>query len=136
MQVMSELSPRDAEFHDVRCTTDNPAHLPTQTYYFMNVLGRAQRIDWLSSRVKINLVTHSDRTTEIVARHQSLPEDSVKMRARRDDDPHAWLENESVIGGVRYSLPGEVILSDWLWHELNKRFPHQLEPRTISCNER
>lgn len=124
--VMEEWAPGQVEFIPVACcakTTRIAERLEFDSaYYFINVLGRAQRLQWLQVPVR-QLPPDEDGTVTILL----LPGmRNWKLRERAPAEPLIWRDTPWIVGQKRYSNHSDIFIEDVLWRELDANFPDQL----------
>lgn len=91
-------------------------------YYFTNVLGRAQRLQWLE--VPTQQYPTREDGTEVF---DLLPDfDHWKLRERAAGEPLIWHDTPWIVGKRRYSSHTDIFVEDALWRELDANFPDQL----------
>lgn len=130
--IVKTFAGGDVEFFAIEMIADKPKFLPSPKYYYMNVLGRANRIDWSASTTEIQNVIKIEGSPPInVACWPTLPEDDLVMRARAEGDPQIWHERDVRVGDKEYRAIGEIFVSTSIWGQLNEAFPRQLEPRRV-----
>jgi hypothetical protein len=93
-------------------------------YYFINILGRAQRMLWLQTPTR-NYGPREDGT-EVIGLTQNFH--TWKLCGRAADEPLIWSETWWRDGNREYRANGEVLVEDKLWQELDANFPEQLHP--------
>jgi hypothetical protein len=93
-------------------------------YYFINVLGRAQRMLWLQTP------TRQFQPQEDGIERFGLVQDfhEWKLRDRAAGEPLIWHETWWRDGNREYRGHNEVLVDDVLWRELDAKFPDQLHP--------
>ena len=93
-------------------------------YYFINVLGRAQRLLWLQ------MPTDKFRPQDDGIERFGLPQDYSKWKLcdRAAGEPLIWRETWWRDGIKEYRGHNEVLVDDVLWRELDAKFPNQLHP--------
>jgi len=97
------------------------------SYYFINVLGRAQRLQWLEILTK-KLQTKEDGT-EIWSTACNYHQ--WKLRERTTDEPVIWHDNPWRVGDRDYRNHPPIFVEDALWQVLNSTFPGQLNEMRI-----
>jgi len=123
--IMEKLAPGEVEFIPV--DVDAPLKLAARlefadAYYFINVLGRAQRFQWLEMPIQ-----EYPRGEDGVERIGALPNSREwKLRARAAGEPLIWHDDPWIVGNKRYSARNNVFVEDSLWRELDTEFPDQL----------
>lgn len=91
-------------------------------YYFINVLGRAQRLQWL----EIPTQRYPAREDGI-ERFSILPDiQDWKLRERAPGEPLIWHDTPWSVGTKRYSGNIYIFIEDVLRQELDAHFPDQL----------
>ena len=128
--VIEDWAPGQVEFIpvDFRAAPKIAARLKFDcAYYFINVLGRAQRLEW----------------REMPARHFYTREDGVelfgsfpdfntwKLRERSAGEPLIWHDTPWVVGNKRYVGHTDIFVEDVLWRELDANFPDQLNDMLV-----
>ncbi|KJC33572.1 hypothetical protein UP09_34375 [Bradyrhizobium sp. LTSP885] len=93
-------------------------------YYFINVLGRAQRMLWLQTP------SSQFGPQEDEVERFGLTQDFHKWRLceRSGGEPLIWRETWWRDGNKEYRGHNEVLVDDILWRALDERFPDQLHP--------
>jgi hypothetical protein len=123
--VMEQRAPGQVEFIpvDVDASPKLAARLKlADAYYFINVLGRAQRFQWLEMPTE-----EFPRGDDGLERVGALPDFSEwKLRARAAGEPLIWHDEPWIVGNKRYSGRSNVFVEDSLWRELDTEFPDQL----------
>lgn len=123
--VMEEWAPGQVEFIPVACHAEPgiAARLNFDSaYYFINVLGRAQRLQWLEMPSR-KFPTREDG----IERFGSLPDfHDWKLRERTVGEPLIWHDTPWIVGNRRYSGHTDIFVEDVLWRELDANFPDQL----------
>jgi hypothetical protein len=131
--VMERWAPGQVEFIPVACDAEPRIAARLQfdsVYYFINVLGRAQRLQWLETPTRT--LPPEDDGTAIVMLLPDLP--NWKLRDRAAGEPMIWRDTPWVVGKKRYSGHSNIFVEDVLWRELDANFPDQLNaPRVGEC---
>jgi hypothetical protein len=97
-------------------------------YYFINVLGRAQRIDWTKTPARLIGKTQDGRDRMLSENDRT----NWWLRDRKADDPIIWLE--SVFDTEKATFRGGgVFIEDEAWLALNARFPGQLNALMVGA---
>jgi hypothetical protein len=91
-------------------------------YYFINVLGRAQRLQWLDMPTQ-TLGTREDGTELFGMLPQSY---RWRLRERAAGEPLIWHDTPWRFGNREYRGHNIVFVEDALWRELDANFPNQL----------
>jgi hypothetical protein len=123
--VMEEWAPGQVEFIPV--AVHAPPEIAAQlkfasAYYFINVLGRAQRLQWLEMRTQ-KFPTQEDGTELFCQRPD--PSDWI-LRERAAGEPLIWHDTDWRSGKREYRGHDIVFIEDVLWRELDANFPEQL----------
>jgi hypothetical protein len=123
--VMEHWAPGQLEFIPVACHAE-PKVAATldfaSAYYFINVLGRAQRLQWRGMPTH-KFYTRNDGT-ELLG---PLPDhDKWGLRERAPGEPLIWRDTPWRDGNKEYTGQSDVFLEDVLWQELDANFPDQL----------
>lgn len=123
--VIEEWAAAQVEFIPVVCHAEPriAARLNfASAYYFINVLGRAQRLQWLE------MPTEQFRTREDgIERFGPLPgRRNWRLRERASSEPLIWHDSPWIVGKRRYSGHDVIFVEDVLWRELDANFPDQL----------
>jgi hypothetical protein len=93
-------------------------------YYFINVLGRAQRLLWL--QMPTLQYGPRDDGTEI---HALVHDFGLwKLTERAAGEPLIWLDTKWRHENREYGAVTHVLVEDALWRELDAHFPGQLHP--------
>lgn len=123
--VMEQHAPGQVEFIPV--DVDAPPKVAARldfadAYYFINVLGRAQRLQWLEMPYR-QFPSQGDG----IDWFGPLPGlGAWKLRKRSVEEPLIWHDDPWVVGNKQYSAHNEVFVEDALWRELDTEFPDQL----------
>jgi hypothetical protein len=127
--AMEQRAPGEVEFIPVA------VHAPRRVanrlqfasaYYFINVLGRAQRLQWLEMPTR--------RFPQEDGREffGALPDLSQwRLRERAAGEPLIWHDTPWIIGNRRYSSHTNIFVEDVLWRELDANFPGQLNEMRV-----
>ncbi|TWC05041.1 hypothetical protein FBZ93_10351 [Bradyrhizobium macuxiense] len=91
-------------------------------YYFINVLGRAQRMQWRSTP-SYKIYTRDDGT-ELFMPLPGL--DKWELRERAPGEPLIWRDTPWRDGNKEYGCQSDPFIEDILWRELDANFPDQL----------
>jgi hypothetical protein len=127
--VVEELAPGQVEF--VPVTINAAPELADRlnlanAYYFINVLGRAQRLQWLEIPTQISKPKEDGTQVAIL-----LPDRrNWKLRERAEGEPLIWRESDWRAGNRDYR-DRNVFVEDVLWQELNATFPDQLNAQRV-----
>jgi hypothetical protein len=123
--VMEDWAPGQVEFIPVtvQAAPDIATRLNfASAYYFINVLGRAQRLQWLEIPTQ-RFPTREDG----IERFGLLPDiRNWKLRERAIGEPLTWHDPPWIVGNRRYSGHHLIFVEDVLWRELDANFPDQL----------
>jgi hypothetical protein len=123
--VMEKWAPGQVEFIPVACHAEPKIAERLNfdsAYYFINVLGRAQRLQWLETPTQ-TLPPEDDGTATVIL----LPAmRNWKLRERAAGEPMIWRDTPWIVGKKRYSGHCNIFVEDVLWRELNANFPDQL----------
>jgi hypothetical protein len=125
--VLEHWAPGQVEFIPVACEA-KPKVAATlnfdSSYYFINVLGRAQRLLWRE------VPTDKFPPQEDGIERFGLQQDFHKWKVRERDpgEPLIWHEAWWHDGNKEYRGHVEVLIEDVLWQELDANFPDQLHP--------
>jgi hypothetical protein len=123
--VMEHWAPGQVEFIPVACHAE-PKIAATLNfdgaYYFINVLGRAQRLQWRE------MPTHKALPRDDGLERFGLLQDfsNWKLRERAAGEPLIWRDVPWQDGDREYRGHNEVLIEDVLWRELDANFPDQL----------
>jgi hypothetical protein len=128
--VLERWAPGQVEFIPVavQAVPDIAARLEFDSaYYFINVLGRAQRLEWLE------LPAHKCRTREDGTELYGLLPDfhNWKLRERAAGEPLIWRDAPWRVGNKDYRGHNVMFVEDVLWRELDANFPDQLNPLRV-----
>ncbi len=107
-----------------------PAHKnPADAYYFINVLGRGQLIDWtLSPKSPAREAYESGKMIHFLRE----PYDGWVMRAPRREHPAIWHETDRKEDQLIYAGNGKrVFVTTQLGDALNQAFPGQCRLKKI-----
>jgi hypothetical protein len=123
--VMEDWASGHVEFIPVACEAE-PRIAATlnfaSAYYFINVLARAQRLQWPKMQ------THKFPPLGDGTRLFGLLQDYRKweLRERAPDEPMIWHDTPWRDGNKEYRGQNEILIEDLLWRELDANFPDQL----------
>jgi hypothetical protein len=96
-------------------------------YYFINVLGRAQRLLWLETPT-CEYPAREDGTVGVGLLHDF---EHWKLRWRAAGEPLIWHDTPWIVGNKRYSHRSEIFIEDAFWQELDSKFPGQLNAQRV-----
>jgi hypothetical protein len=123
--VVEHWAPGQLEFIPVACHAE-PKIAATlkfdSAYYFINVLGSAQRLRWLNMPTR-KFSPHKDGTELLGLLHDFA---TWELRERAGGEPLIWRDAPWRDGNKEYSGQIEVLIEDVLWRELDANFPDQL----------
>ena len=124
---MEHWAPGQLEFIPVACQAKPriAAALDFDSaYYFVNVIGRAQRLQWREMPLD-KFPPQADGIERF-----GLLQDFHKWRLRERalGEPLIWQETWWCDGNREYRGHDEVLIEDVLWQELDANFPDQLHP--------
>jgi hypothetical protein len=123
--VMEEWASGQVEFIPVavHAPPDIAAQLKlASAYYFVNVLRRAQRLQWLDMPTQ-KFPRREDGTEPFMM----LPNPrSWKLRERAAGEPLIWNDTDWRSGNRDYRGHHVILVEDVLWRELDAKFPDQL----------
>jgi len=123
--VMERSAPGQVEFISVvvQARPNISARLNlASAYYFINILGRAQRLQWLEMP-KQEFPPEDDGTVNFMP----LPDfRDWKLSERAAAEPLIWRDDPWIVGTKRYAGHTRIFVEDVLWHELDANFPDQL----------
>ena len=126
-KVTEDWAPGQVEFIPVVCHA-KPRIAATlnfaSAYYFINVLGRAQRLQWLE--MPTDKSPPQDDGTQLVGLIHDFHK--WKLRERGPGEPLIWHDVRWWDGNKEYIGQNEVFIEDVLWRELDANFPDQLHP--------
>ena len=91
-------------------------------YYFINVLGRAQRLQWLE--MPAHKFPLRDDGTGLFGLLQDFSE--WKLRDSAAGEPLIWHDTPWRAGNKEYRGHNEILIEDVLWRKLDANFPDQL----------
>jgi len=122
--VMEEWAPGEVEFIPVsfNATPKIAGRLKLAgAYYFINILGRAQRLQWLD--MPVQAYPQEDGTVRFGMRHDFR---QWKLRERAVGEPLIWHESILRVDNKEYRGHSKIFIEDVLWLELDAYFPDQL----------
>jgi hypothetical protein len=126
--LLDTLAPGQVEFIPVVIQAKTPKlaeRLKLDTaYYFSNVLGRAQRVQWLETPVT-PLPPTGDGIERFYAQSNYR---KWAIRPRLPEEPVIWTESWWRVDNREYRKNVTVFLEDELWQALDSRFRGQLHP--------
>lgn len=123
--VMEHWAPSQVEFIPVACHAPPKIAARLQfasAYYFINVLGRAQRLQWLE--MPADEFPTRDDGTEFYGLLQDFTQ--WRLRERAAGEPLIWHDTPWRVGDREYRGHNETLIEDVLWRELDANFPDQL----------
>ena len=91
-------------------------------YYFINVLGRAQRLFWLEMPTR-SFPPQKDGVERFTMEHDF---GQWKLRERGAGEPMIWHESHWRTNNREYRGHTHIFIEDVLWRELDAMFPGQL----------
>lgn len=124
--VLEELTPGCVVFLPLNLKV--PQHMLTaKAYFFIDILPRAQLIDWDQSPTGPRIVRAPDGRESRSLRGRGITDPSVKFRTVTAETPQIWREADFDRPTVHY-FPDkrDVFMQDELWEALNAKFPKQL----------
>ncbi|NEV01354.1 hypothetical protein [Bradyrhizobium uaiense] len=125
--VIEDWAPGQIEFIPVACDA-KPRIAATlsfdSAYYFVNILGRAQRILWYETPSRP--FGPQDDGVERFGLTQNFHK--WRLRDRSPGEPLIWHEEWWRDGNKEYRGHSEVLVDDALWRQLDANFPDQLHP--------
>jgi hypothetical protein len=123
--VMEDWAPGQVEFIpvSVQAAPDIADRLNfASAYYFTNVLGRAQRLQWLEMPLR-EFPPKADGTVNFtLVTHRN----NWRLRERAAGEPLIWHDEPWIVGNKLYSGHDLIFVEDILWRKLNANFPDQL----------
>ena len=128
--VVEELAPGQVEF--VPVTINAAPELADRlnlasAYYFLSVLGRAQRLQ--SPEIPTQISKPKEDGTQVVT---LLPgRRNWKMRERAEGEPLIWQESDWREGNRAHHCHSRVFVEDALWQALDAKFPDQLNAQRV-----
>ncbi|WP_128971690.1 hypothetical protein [Bradyrhizobium tropiciagri] len=125
--VIEHWAPNQVEFIPVACTAKPKIASVLNfdsAYYFINVLGRAQRLQW--REMEARKFRPQDDGIERFGLSQDFHK--WKLRERVLGEPLIWHDAWWRDGNREYRGHVEVLIEDVLWRELDANFPDQLHP--------
>lgn len=129
-QVLIELAPSCIAYFpmDIRVPTSMQ---PAKNYWFVEVISRAQLIDWDRSDTALRSVRAPDGRESRVLAGRGI-RGPVKFKAITPDLPPVWREIDVDRPYVNYfQSKWPIFMRDEFWHELDARFPGQLAAQEI-----
>jgi hypothetical protein len=130
-KVLEHLAPGQVEFIAVTCHADLKIAAKLKfdsAYYFINVLGNAQRMQWLNMPTRDFRKRREDGTELWGLQHDYA---SWNLRARAVGEPLIWRDKPWQDGIREYGGEIEVFIEDELWQELDEQFPEQLHGQRV-----
>ena len=104
-----------------------PKLRPAPRYYYFQVIGRAQRVDWLNEGGRSNVLY--PRTPCGKKIYQSRMRYPSAWKPRNKLHPHLWCEVDLETSDSYFTTIGtKIFISDELWKRLNFAFPENLRP--------
>jgi hypothetical protein len=128
--VMEELAPGQVEYIPVAISAE-PEFAErlnlASAYYHINVLGRAQRLQWLESATQ---KPHPQKDGTVIVTLWPRMRD-WKMTERAEGEPLIWRESDWRSGNRIHRDHSHVFVEDVLWQALNANFPDQLSKQRV-----
>jgi hypothetical protein len=128
--VMEKWAPGQVEFIPVavQASPEVADRLKfASAYYFVNVLGRAQRLLWLDMPTR-KFPRREDGTVP----YTMLPDSrGWKLRERAVVEPLIWRDMPWRSGDRDYRGHSDIFVEDVLWRELDANFPDQLNAQRV-----
>jgi hypothetical protein len=131
--LMEDRAPGQIEFIPVaiHAETDIARRLRlADRYYFINILGRAQRFQWLEMPTDPGPIG-KDGIQRFGTRHDYR---RWNVRVRQPGEPLIWRESWWQVENKEYRAHTDVLVEDALWRELDAGFPHQLHPLQVGTS--
>lgn len=131
--LMEERAPSQVEFIPVTIHAEPEVVGRLQlanSYYFINVLGEAQRFQWPQMPVDAGAVREDGVQIFSAKFDRAL----WKIRQRASGEPLIWRETWWLSGSKEYRGHVDVLIEDVLWQELNTRFPNQLNSLRVGSS--
>jgi len=128
--VLASFAPDRATFYPVGVEASQRISLRLnlgRSFYFISVLGRAQRLLWLESPTR-EFPAREDGTVPIGLKHDF---EQWKLRGRTASEPLIWHDTPWIVDNKRYRHQSEVFIEDALWQELDSKFPGQLNAQRV-----
>jgi hypothetical protein len=129
--VMEDWAPGQVEFIPVACQA-KPRIAATlkldRAYYFINVLGHAQRLRWREMPT-LDYQSKTEDGADILGLVHQYSE--WKLRERGPGEPLIWKDEAWRDGNKEYRAWSQVLIEDVLWRELDANFPDQLHALRI-----
>jgi hypothetical protein len=131
--LMEELAPGQVEFIPVAIHAEPDIARQSQlasAYYFINVLGRAQRFQWLEMPV------HPFRMREDGIQRFGTQQNYRQWKVRQilTGEPLIWHESWWQTDKKEYRGHVDVLVEDILWQALDTKFPDQLHPLRVGSS--
>ncbi len=99
-------------------------------YYYLNILGRAQRFQWLEMPTRPFQIGEDG-----IERHVMIDDYSQwKLRQRAPGEPLIWRESWWRFNDKEYRGHFEILIEDALWQQLDEAFPNQLNAIQIGTS--
>jgi hypothetical protein len=128
--ALEEFAPGSIAFFPINLKAPENMR-PAKAYFFIDVLPRAQCIDWDRSVTGPRIARTPDgRESRALGRLLSKP--STKFKAITADVPKIWREADVDRPAVNFfANKADIFMRDELWEALNTRFPGQLVSRKL-----
>jgi hypothetical protein len=123
--VIEHWAPGQVEFIPVACQAKPKVAAVLKfdsAYYFTNVLGRAQRLQW--HEMPTRKYPPREDGTELFGLIHDFHK--WKLRERTPDEPLIWHDTPWRDANSEYRGQSDVLVDDVLWRELDEKFPEQL----------
>jgi hypothetical protein len=133
--LMEERAPGQVEFIPVAIHAKPEIERQLRlagAYYFVNVLGRAQRFQWLEMPIDPWPI-REDGIHRFGTIHDYR---QWKLRQRLPSEPLIWHESWWQFDNKEYRGHRHLLVEDTLWRELDANFPDQLHPTQVGTSIR
>ncbi|WP_289295599.1 hypothetical protein [uncultured Reyranella sp.] len=132
-EILDELAPACFGYFPMELRV--PASMqPAKNYWFVEVVSRAQLIDWDRSETVPRLVRAPDGRESRALAGRGI-RGTVKFKAITPSTPPLWREIDVDRPAVNYfQSKWSIFMRDEFWRELDARFPDQLCARKINEN--
>ena len=126
-QVIEEHAPGCCQFFPFSIDAELADGSP-KSFFYMDVIERAQRLDWMLSSTSARSNPHPDGRSVLLIEPRRN-NDGYVFKAAEIRQFSMWREQDvSDAKMIKFVLKGNIYISKALWGELNARFPGCLEP--------
>lgn len=130
--LMERWAPGQVEFVRVEIQVDRDTALQSNlasAYYYINVLGRAQRLQWPETPTRPFQIGEDGIERFVMTDDYS----QWRFRQRAPGEPLIWRESWWHLDGKEYRGHFEILIEGVLWQELDAELPNQLNATQVGA---